>query len=84
MVFLEPTDVAMPMLRGFLSDLGMSVQQNILFETQAYTSGSPHNIIPMYTSNAINAYFADHTVYVVMPSASSIVLNIIACSTRFD
>ncbi|HNW87206.1 MAG TPA: GldG family protein [Candidatus Limiplasma sp.] len=75
MVFLEPTDAAMPNLNGFLSALGMAVQPDIVFEPKAYASGSPHNIIPMYTSSAVNAYFADHPVYVVMPSASAITLS---------
>ena len=75
MVFLEPTDVAMPNLNGFVSALGLRVQADVVFEPKAYAAGSPHNIIPMYTSSAVNAYFADHPVYVVMPSAASITLE---------
>ena len=72
MVFLEPTSVAMPLLGAFLEQWGMAVESDIVFEPKAYAAGATHNIIPMYTSSAVNSYFADHPVYVVMPSASSI------------
>ncbi|NLI20837.1 MAG: GldG family protein [Clostridiales bacterium] len=74
MVFLEPTDEAMPVLRGYLAELGMTVQDQVLFEPKAFAAGSPHNIIPMYATHAITAYFADHPIYVVLPSSGSIAL----------
>lgn len=75
MAFLEPTDEALPNLNGFLRERGLEVQPNVVFEPKAYAAGSPHNIIPMYTANSVNAYFADHPVYVVMPSAAAITLD---------
>ena len=75
MVFVEPASAAMPNLSGFLQRWGMAVQQNVVFEPKAFAAGSQHNIIPMYTSSAVNAYFADHPVYVAMPSASSITVE---------
>lgn len=76
MVFLEPAAPdALPVLQAFLRARGLAVQSNVVFEPKAYAAGSPHNIIPMYTSHAVNAYFADQAVYVVMPSASGITLT---------
>ncbi|NLV58527.1 MAG: GldG family protein [Clostridiales bacterium] len=75
MVFVEPSSAEMPNLSGFLQQWGMAVQHNVVFEPKAFAAGSQHNIIPMYTSSAVNAYFADHPVYVAMPSASSITVE---------
>ena len=75
MVFTEPTNAEMPNLTRFLAEWGMAVQHNVVFEPRAFAAGSQHNIIPMYTASTVNAYFQDHPIYVVMPSASAIQLN---------
>ena len=72
MVFTEPTTADMPNLNGLLAEWGMAVQRNVVFEPKAFAAGSQHNIIPMYTASTVNAYFEDHPIYVVMPSASAI------------
>lgn len=75
MIFLEPGDTAMPNLSAFLAEYGMRFDGNVLFEPQAYAGAAAHNIIPMYASHEINAYFANNPLYVVSPSTSSLTLE---------
>lgn len=75
MVFLEPSAYALPNLEALLKAWGIEMQQDLVFEPSACASGNPLNLIPMYAGHEVNAYFADHPVYVVMPSARSMALS---------
>lgn len=75
MVFLESSETAMPNLTALLGEYGIIPDNNVLFEPQAYASGAAHNIIPMYASHEINAYFAENPTYVVAPSSGSLRLD---------
>ena len=75
MVFIEPSVTPFPTLKAFLARWGMNLNDNIVFEQKAYAAGSPNSIIPMYASHAINAYFADHQIYTVLPGTRSITIS---------
>lgn len=75
MAFLEPAAAALPNLEAFLAGWGIVPEQDLVFEPTASAAGNPLNLIPMYASHAVNAYFADHPVYAVMPSARSLTLS---------
>lgn len=75
MVFLEPSAYALPNLEALLERWGMKPRQDLVFEPNACASGNPLNLIPMYAGHEVNAYFADHPVYVVMPSTRSFELS---------
>ena len=75
MVFLEPSANALPHLEALLADWGIQPQQDLVFEPTACAAGNPLNLIPMYAGHAVNAYFAEHPVYVVMPSSRSFALS---------
>lgn len=76
MVFLEPSAYALPNLEALLERWGMKPRQDLVFEPNACASGNPLNLIPMYAGHEVNAYFADHPVYVVMPSTRSFELSV--------
>lgn len=75
MAFLEPAAAALPNLEAFLAGWGIVAENDLVFEPTASAAGNPLNLIPMYASHAINAYFAEHPVYAVMPSARSLTLS---------
>lgn len=75
MVFLGPSAYALPNLEALLERWGMKPRQDLVFEPNACASGNPLNLIPMYAGHEVNAYFADHPVYVVMPSTRSFELS---------
>lgn len=74
-VFLEPGASSLPNLEAFLAKWGITAENDLVFEPTASAAGNPLNLIPMYASHDINAYFADHPVYVVMPSSRSLTLS---------
>lgn len=73
--FLEPSASSLPNLEAFLASWGIFPEADLVFEPTASAAGNPLNLIPMYSSHVINAYFADHPVYVVMPSSRSFTLS---------
>ncbi len=75
MAFFEPTDQNFDNLGGLLQTYGITVEQNVVFEQQAFMAGTASNIIPMYVSHELNTYFASNPIYVVMPASCTLTLS---------
>jgi ABC-2 type transport system permease protein len=74
-VFLEPGPAALPNLEAFLAGWGIVPESDLVFEPTASVAGNPLNLIPMYASHAITAFFINHSIYVVMPASRSLTLS---------
>jgi len=72
LIFIEPSAEAFPFLQAFLEEWGITPGDELVFEEQAFTSGNPVNIIPMYDPHIINKYFMETRVFLTMPSSRSL------------
>ena len=72
MAFFEPGINSYDNLSALIEKWNIALHDNTVFESQLYTDGNPINIIPLYTTHAINTYFETNQYYVVMPSSRSI------------
>ena len=74
LAFIGPSVNPFPKLNTFLEKWGLGLSDQLVFEARAYVSANPHNIIPMYSSHEINAYFEDHPTYLAMPGTRALQL----------
>ena len=74
MVFVEPQLEKLTTFYAFLEKWGITPEQNIIYEKNAYLTGSPSTIIPKYTNHEINTYFATNPIFCVLPSTASLTL----------
>jgi len=75
MVFREPSLKTLENLDQFLSRWGIIPGERLVFETEAYTSNNPLNIVPMYSPHTINRYFQNTRIFITMPSCRNLRIN---------
>lgn len=63
----------MPNLEALLAKWNIGLGEDVVFETQAYISNNPLNLIPMYGSHDINRYFMENPIYMTLPSSRNLV-----------
>lgn len=72
MVFLEPTSLELTNLKMLLAEWGIGVTDTVVAERLQYTDNEQVNLVPLYSAHAINQYFADNQIYMVLPRARSL------------
>jgi len=72
MVFIEPSVNEYTNLEAFINGWGIGLGDKVVFEKEAYVSGNPINIVPMYVQHEINQYFGDNRYFLTMPSTRNL------------
>ena len=72
LVFIEPAEKELPHLEGLLAKWGIELGSEVVFESKAYLSNNPINIVPMYAPHPINSYFADKRLFLVSPATRAL------------
>lgn len=72
MVFLPPSNDDFPLLFKMLSDWGIGVSNNVVFEEELFSFANPINVAATYLSHEITTYFAKNRYYVIMPSSRAL------------
>lgn len=72
LIFLDPSAPKLPNLEGFLSEWGISVQDELVMEPQNNINSNPTYLVANYAKHEITSYFSQNQYYTVLPISKAL------------